>query len=355
MSRLTMRKSVMFACLAVALSSVVCVLALVALDLSLHKKYERVAGLNVRGYRGPVLGRKRAGEQRVVMLGGSTVFGYGVGAHETISAYLEQALNEPTLNHDGRITVVNLGYNNEGAYSFLFTLRDYAYLKYDLAVLYQGYNDLGDVQNTAVYRHSSPVFRLTGYLPILPLVLREKWMAIRYGGNLEAAYHAQKTAFTARAADPTSAESARRRIAIAQSLKRQLGQGPATHAASEPSQPLGCETPWGSFCDSISAAVDDALAHNVPTLIVTPPYISESHRHQQQALLTMLQARYANEPRVRHVVLGEGVVDVDDPAICFDGVHLSAAGNARVAQRLVEPVMEMLRTTRRVAQRPGNR
>ena len=37
---------------------------------------------------------------------------------------------------------MNLAYNNEGAYSFRFTLGDYLYLDYDLAILYEGYNDL---------------------------------------------------------------------------------------------------------------------------------------------------------------------------------------------------------------------
>ena len=37
---------------------------------------------------------------------------------------------------------MNLGYNNEGAYSFRATLEDYAWLDYDLALLYEGYNDM---------------------------------------------------------------------------------------------------------------------------------------------------------------------------------------------------------------------
>ena len=40
------------------------------------------------------------------------------------------------------INVLNLGFNNEGAYSFKYTLKDYDYLDYDEVVLYSGYNDL---------------------------------------------------------------------------------------------------------------------------------------------------------------------------------------------------------------------
>jgi lysophospholipase L1-like esterase len=43
---------------------------------------------------------------------------------------------------------------------------------------------------------------------------------------------------------------------------------------------------------------------------------------------------------VRYVNLGDSL-DVRDPALSFDGMHLTAAGNARVAAGLVRPVVEM--------------
>ena len=46
------------------------------------------------------------------------------------------------LAASGAYTVVNLAYNNEGAYSFTFTMKDYGYLDHDLVCLYEGYNDL---------------------------------------------------------------------------------------------------------------------------------------------------------------------------------------------------------------------
>jgi hypothetical protein len=63
--------------------------------------------------------------------------------------------------------VINLGFNNEGAFAFLPTLQDFRYLDYDIVCLYEGYNDLpGDEgPNTAVFRHESPIFRLTGLFP----------------------------------------------------------------------------------------------------------------------------------------------------------------------------------------------
>jgi hypothetical protein len=57
-------------------------------------------------------------------------------------------------------------------------------------------------------------------------------------------------------------------------------------------------------------------------------------------MAAMLERRYRGDARVRYVNLGESV-DLRDPALSFDGMHLTAAGNARVAAALVPPVVEM--------------
>ena len=194
---MTRRKLFVFGLAAMSLSLVAAGIVVMGVDLYLHHRAERSAGLNRWGYRGPVVPAKAPGELRVVMLGGSTVFGYGGPWHESAPALLEQML---AAKHPGRaIRVINLGFNNEGAFAFLPTLQDYRYLDYDIVCLYEGYNDLmGDAgPNRAVFRHNSPVFRLTGYFPILPLVLQEKALVLRNGGNLEAGYRPEnnKTVF----------------------------------------------------------------------------------------------------------------------------------------------------------------
>ena len=94
---------------------------------------------------------------------------------------------------------MNLGYNNEGAYSLRFTLEDYLWLDYDAAILYEGYNDVvlnPPEANRQVFRRDSPVFRWTGYLPIFPVIFKEKAAALRSGGETGAAYtDAAKTVF----------------------------------------------------------------------------------------------------------------------------------------------------------------
>ena len=111
-------------------------MAALAADLYLHHRAERSAGLNRWGYRGPVAGTKQPGELRVVVLGGSTAFGYGVRWDEAIPAILERKLNQQQGKAPAR--VVNLGFNNEGAYSFLPTLKDFEYLDYDVRLFVRG-------------------------------------------------------------------------------------------------------------------------------------------------------------------------------------------------------------------------
>src|SRR5260370_9766948 len=103
---------------AVLLSIVVPLAGLLAADAFLHTRFQRTGGVNIWGYRGPIVHRKQPGEHRVVMLGGSSAFGYGVTWQEAIPSQLESKIG----NRGERVSVVTLAYNNEGAYSLRFTL-----------------------------------------------------------------------------------------------------------------------------------------------------------------------------------------------------------------------------------------
>jgi len=50
--------------------------------------------------------------------------------------------------------------------------------------------------------------------------------------------------------------------------------------------------------------------------------------------------RFGNDPRVLYLNLGE-TVEVSDPLLSFDRMHLTAAGNLKLAEALVTPVMTM--------------
>jgi len=342
------RRRLQFVAAAIALAMVVPGIALLAVDVHLHSKYEKTAGLNVWGYRGPVVGSKQADEYRIVMLGGSSAFGYGVDWQEAIPAILEQKLAGRRSGRFNRFSVVNLGYNNEGAYSFRYTLEDYLSLRYDVAILYEGYNDtMGDKRapNVAVFRHDSPVFRLTGYMPIFPIVFREKAAALLYGSPGELYKFGAKTVFHPNIASRTAAESLRVAADVSDQLSKQLdrvtGEPPRriTDVAS-----TGCKAPWPEYCRSVLVATEFALKAGKQVLVVTQPYelgtFGERHREQQSEMAAMLARRFDSDPRVRYVNLGP-VVDLADPALSFDHMHLTAPGNAIVAAALVPPVVEM--------------
>lgn len=345
---LSRRKKIVFALVAMTLSFVLGLLALLGADLVVHRRAEKSAGLNRYGYRGPVVGRKQAGELRVVMLGGSTVFGYGVSWNESVPANLEAKLRE-RLNQP--VSVVNLGYNNEGAYSFLPTLEDFAYLDYDAIVLYEGYNDLpgdGGV-NRSVYRRDSAVYRLTGYFPILPLYLDEKAKMLRYGGNLNLAYEAERgdvdgrTVFRPNLAQRTSAgalETVKKMTEALDSQLARVSEAPKTTLATE--SKFGCDAPWINYCDSVARAVQYGLAHGDAVIVGSQPRLPgkthDVHTRQQQMLAGMMQRNFSGNPRVAWADLSQ-TINLEDPNQTFDAMHLSPGANATVAGALVAPVV----------------
>jgi hypothetical protein len=339
------RKRFTFALGAAALVVVMAGGAMLAVDLYLHRKFERSGGVNIRGYKGPVVGRKAPGEFRIAVLGGSTAFGYGVRWDESFPAILERRLNERVA---GAYKVVNLAYNNEGAYSFTFTMKDYAYLDYDLVCLYEGYNDLiGDARapNHSVFRHTSPIFLLTGYLPIFPLVFSEKAAALMHGGDL--VYRGRETTvFRPGLVTRTTAEILTAAAETGRALERQLtrdSEAPRHQPVDEPT--TGCQNPWQEYCRSILAAVEYGVANGKRALIVTQPYavslqLRTRHIEQQRQMSEALDRRFGHDARVAYVNLGP-TIDLTDPALSFDQMHLTPAGNSKIAASLVVPVVAM--------------
>jgi len=338
-----------FIAVALLAAIVIPLAALLATDAFLHTRFQRTGGVNIWGYRGPIVHGKKPGERRVVMLGGSSAFGYGVGWAEAIPARLESKIRSA----GEQASVVNLAYNNEGAYSFRFTMADYLYLDYDLAILYEGYNDLmGDARapNFSVFRHESPVFRVTGYLPIFPLIFREKAASMLYGGNIGQMYDelrtGKKVRFDASVADRAKAGALNATAAVGDAIQRQLGRMSPEAAPSIPSpNASGCPPPWAEYCQSILTAVEFGLQHDKRMLVVTQPYLlGESglrHQDQQQAMVGALRRRFGADRRVGYFNAGT-TVDLADASLSYDQMHLTAPGNERVAGALVEPLRAQL-------------
>jgi len=318
------RKRFVFKILSLLISTLVCVSLLLGIDLYLHHKH----GINLRGYRGPALGRKQPGERRIAILGGSTTWGFGLQAGQDFPAQLQRMLAESSdLAHEGPIRIANLGSNNEGAYSFKFTIKDYAYLDPDAFILYSGYNDLNRENNTYVFRHRSPVFVWTGYLPLLPSLTVDKltvWRRQLTGND-------QKTIF-----QPPDLKRIDTR-----ELQKQIGSLSDNGPAATPPNGDACPPEWEFYCQQISETVDQAVKQGKTVLVVTEPYISDQHVAQQQALRAMLAARFSHQTKFAYLNLGR-TVDLRDPALCWDGMHLTEEGNRRIAAAMVGPVSELL-------------
>lgn len=310
--------------LALSMASVLLtVLILLALDIYARSRVGRSAGTNWQGYRGPVVGSKAPGEVRIAVLGGSTAFGYGVTAEGSFPAYLERLLNARLNGLGGwvrKVTVLNLAYNNESAVCFDSTLKSYAYLEPDVMLLYSGINDGFNTsyyrKPEACHRNKSIIFRLTGYLPILHVVIREKYFQLRYG-TVEQGYRRW-------------GERNRRRV---------VAEGPTRLAKDELK-----EAGYGKYERHITGLIDEVLAQGKAALFVTQPYFNTGtyREWQQNRLRGTLERKYTGVGHFRYVNLGEFFQRRAEREITGDRMHLTEKGNKKVAQALVEPCLELV-------------
>ena len=341
MSSRSRRRYALLAALTVAITVAGMMLVLLGVDVYLHRKYEQTALVNVWGYRGPTVGRKQPGEIRVVVLGGSTAFGYGPYWNGAFPYLLEKRLN---ATGRGRFSVVNLGFNNEGAYSLRYTLEDYEYLDYDIAILYEGYNDLGPEPRYQVFRRDSAIFRLTGYLPVFPLVAKEKAYVLLYGGNISEGYRTEgKTVFRPGLVTRATATTLQAAVKTAESLEHQLGRLSAdTSSAFHVSPAEGCSPRWQHYCGAMYDAVTWARRHGTAVIVGSQPFLTDEHVAQQNSLANMLAQRFGADPEVRYVNLGRAIDVHKQRDIAYDGVHLTAEGNDIIASHFVQPVLDLM-------------
>jgi hypothetical protein len=315
---------------------------LLLVDLHYHQKYLNLAGLNYRGYRGPVLGKKQPNEIRIAMCGGSTTLGYGVRYDQAVPYQLQnklQALCDAA--HCGKkITVINLGYNNAGSYAFAFDLADFAYLDYDAAILYEGYNDIG-LGNVTVGRHFDPIFRAFHYLPILPLIASEKLKVIKSRGDLDGAYRGKKFTFK-----PTAREHIQ--IAALNNLLQTFnGMNGAVNRVLDEAKASGFDKEqlktdkWAWYKHFEELAIDYGLTNHKKVVVMTQPYISPAHREQQAELRAMLAARYGKNDQVLYVNLGEAI-SLRNRRLAYDGMHLTALGGDVISTIVAEKVKGFL-------------
>ena len=110
------------------------------------------ASTNEQGFRGPgVEAAKPAGVLRVVLLGGSTTFGWGVDDDGTIDAYMRAIVAE--RYPDRVVEIVNLAFEGYDSYQLLERFRSDALpLSPDVVIVNSGVNDV----RNAWYRDLRP-------------------------------------------------------------------------------------------------------------------------------------------------------------------------------------------------------
>ena len=142
-----------------------------------HTHVERQGGVNIWGYRGPVLHQKKANEIRIAVAGGDMSFGWGVAASESLAPSIRQRTAE-VIDRPGTagalVTSVTLGVRGLVPDDYASWIEHYAYLRPDVLCLV--IDPIGHAPSPGPYvpDRRSLAFTRFGYSPILPLVLEER-------------------------------------------------------------------------------------------------------------------------------------------------------------------------------------
>jgi hypothetical protein len=177
-------------------------------------------------------------------------------------------------------------------------------------------------------------------------------MALRTGGDVSAGYDVARggqTVFKASLADRTQAAALDSVSQVTDSLGRQLGRLVESPSRRITPTEAGCAYPWSEYCESVFVAVADARARGKSVVVVSQPRVpslAERHAAQQAALRDMLARQFADDSRVRYVDTS-GAVDMSDTALCYDGMHLTPAGNARLGATLSNDLIAVVRAAQR--------
>lgn len=158
-------------------AAIVAVLLTVVADQVAHTHVETLGGVNIWGYRGPVLHQKKANEIRIAVVGGDLSFGWGVAASEALAPAVRQ-LVAVALDRPGTAPVtytgVTLGARGLAPDEYAAWIERYAYLRPDVICVVP--DPIGHVPAAGPFvpDRRSLAFTTWGYSPILPLVLEEK-------------------------------------------------------------------------------------------------------------------------------------------------------------------------------------
>ncbi len=323
--------------LAVEALAIACALT-VALDLREHGRVAALGGVNEWGYRGPVARQRGHNEIRVVVVGGTRAFGWGL----TASALAGEIRRVVMLTTDRPgaelrpVVVINLGRLGALPESYPATITHYSYLRPDYVCLYDDLGVPGGVPTSGT-DGTSAVFQLTGYAPALPLVMREKGMVWRFG-DVQSGYvpDAQRrephTPIVRRAAGAAleaiggTLEAADRRIARMIERRRD--------SATAPSEST-------DYADTMMTAIDAAHRAALGVVVVTSPTETAPQAANRRALDTRL-ASLGGAPWLRVVDLGSDPRLAADRALRIDDWNYSSSGITVIASEIASALLSLI-------------
>lgn len=287
---------------------------LVVADQGAHKRVQAMAGVNSWGYRGAVMPARTAGEIRIAVVGGDYGFGWGLAPEETTAAYLRAVIDRRLVAAGGSntITAMNLSALGLPAPAYADRIAHFAYLTPDVICLYIDLTDRGE--GATLPPSDSAITALTGYVPMLPLLLRDKGRAMTMAGNGMGGAAVGAVGGLLRSADR----------ALYSWVPR--------------------SAPWpGTRREALGRAVDAALSSARAVVTVVPRPVGESEWPAHREAIDLFAMRAATEPRLRNVDLST-VDRLSDPNLRLDGYHLGAAGHSVAADAIAPAVLAALET-----------
>jgi hypothetical protein len=289
--------------LAVEILAVVSLLTVVA-DQVAHSHVEKLGGVNIWGYRGPVLHQKRSDEVRIAVAGGDLAFGWGVAASEALAPSIRELVSRKvgrTGQYDRLVTGVTIAAQGLPPSDYASWIDRFAYLRPDVICVVADPVGHVLVQSAFLPARHSRVFKVFGYSPILALVLQEKARLVR-SSLLRVAGDALAAADTVPEPDGDHAAAIVR----------------ATDYAS-------------SVGEAVRAGLRAATAGVV--IVLSP---SSDNRSLKAGIASSFDGEH-----VRLVDLGDDPRMLD-PRLRLDGFSFSAAGHAAAAENIAPTVLELI-------------
>jgi hypothetical protein len=291
-------------------AAIVGVLLTVVADQVAHTHVEKLGGVNVWGYRGPVLHQREDNEVRLVVVGGDRAFGWGVAASEALAPSVRQQVSL-AIDVRGRprrpVTSATLGAQGLPPVEYSPWIEHYGYLRPDIVCIVP--DPVGHVLSGSSFTpdRRSRAFAAFGYSPILPLVLEEKG----------AVTHSSVRRILGAS------------LALADEAFGRAIAGPGSRVAG-----------GQAYLDALAAAVRSGLraAADGVVVVVGPDGLEDAI--DRDGVRAMIASTFGRD-RVRVVDLGDDPQMTSDD-LRLDGFSFSTAGHAAAAELVAPAALELI-------------